>query len=95
MWLTVGKKDIHEKAHLAGRSDILPGARVHPHESHAVTFAVKKWNLDVLQAVFLNVSDPLSADYGKFWSREQISQLTANPQAMQKIASYLASHAML
>ena len=59
-----------------------------------MTFAVKKRNLDVLQAVFLNVSDPLSADYGKFWSREQISQLTANPQAMQKIASYLASHAI-
>ena len=77
---------------MTGRSDILPGPRAHPHEMHSITFVVKKRNSDVLQEVFLNVSDPLSADYGKHWSKDQISQLTVNPQAVQKIASFLADH---
>jgi hypothetical protein len=47
--MSVEKKDFHVNAHLAGRSDILPDVRVHPHDIHAVTFAVKRRNLDVLQ----------------------------------------------
>jgi tripeptidyl-peptidase-1 len=86
--------NIHQKAHLAGRSDILPGARVHPHEVHAVTFSVKKTNVDMLEQIFLNVSDPFSAEYGKHWTKAKISELTANPLAVQKISSYLKSHGM-
>lgn len=85
---------LRESSKMHSRKDIHQLDRVDHKHSHTVVFAVKQRNLEELEHVLLDVSDPRSANYGKHWSRDQIVQLTGNKEASHKIQSFLNRHSV-
>eukprot|EP01041_Mallomonas_annulata_P009123 gene9123-18895_t len=62
----------------------------HPDTIHEVTFAVRLQNLDKLELLVNDVSDPDSPNYGKYWTRQQVADLISNNEATKTIENYLA-----
>lgn len=59
---------------------------------HEVVFAVKQKNMDKLEELFYEVSDPTNAKYGKYLTRKQVADLTANPEATATLQNFLKEH---
>lgn len=76
---------------LSSRTDILRRGRVHHDYVHEVTFVIKQRNMDEVTRVLHDVSDPLSANYGQHWTRQDVVDFTANPKAYDAVLSYLHS----
>lgn len=57
---------------------------------HTVIFAVHQRNLDELEQVLFDVSDPASANYGKHWSKSEVGELTSNPTSTNAVLEYLS-----
>ena len=74
---------------LSSRTDIMKQGRVHQDLSHEVIFAIKQKNMDELSSILHDVSDPSSPNYGQHWTREEVSDLTSNPEARDAVLSYL------
>lgn len=74
------------------RKDITQLDRVDHMHSHTVVFAVKQRNMEEMERVLLDVSNPRSPNYGKHWSRKQVVQLTGNEEASHKIETFLTKH---
>lgn len=53
---------------------------------------MKHKNMDKLESVLLEVSNPGHPDYGKYWTKEQISDLTIDIVGNRKVIHYLESH---
>lgn len=75
------------------RTDLIRAGRSPAEATHEVIFVVQERNLDQLEAAALDVSDPKSKNYGKYWTPEQIGQLTANYVARDAIVAYLSGSA--
>jgi subtilase family serine protease len=75
--------------YLASRSDIVKQTSLLPTHVHEVVFAVQQKNIDVLERMLNDVSDPDSANYGQHLSGEQVAALTMNPEARDAIVNYL------
>jgi tripeptidyl-peptidase I len=75
--------------HLTTRSDIIKQTPLLPSHIHEVIFAVKQKNMDKLERILNDVSDPDSANYGQHMSGEQVGALTMNPEARDAIVNYL------
>ena len=58
-------------------------------ESHEVTFVIKQRNMDKLQSIFHEVSDPANANYGNHLTQEEIIDLTSNPESYEEVLTYL------
>ena len=63
--------------------------RASPTLSHDVIFVVRQKNIGLLERILLDVSDPLSRNYGKHMSWEEIGNLTAVPDSAEKIKTFL------
>jgi len=63
-----------------------------PGAMHEVVFSVKQKNLDKLEELFFEVSDPTNSKYGKYLSRKQVADLTANPQGTATLQQFLKEH---
>jgi tripeptidyl-peptidase-1 len=61
-------------------------------ESHEVIFAVKRDNLDVLEARLEEISDPFSSRYGQHLSKEEINSYTNSQPRYEKIRRHLEQH---
>lgn len=59
------------------------------HEQHEVTFAVRQKNVDSLEDILYDVSDPASPNYGKHWKREDLAQYTANLDSSKILRDHL------
>ncbi len=81
-----------EKAHLVGRPEIKPGAKSSADHHHTVVFGIAQRNVDKLEEVLLQVSDPRSAQYGKHWTRDEVGRFTENRQAVRELVNYLNQH---
>lgn len=77
-------------APLQHRPDMKKQRRAHATHSHKVVFAVKQKNLDRLEQILHEVSDPKSKKFGRHLTRAQVTELTANPEATESIVQYLA-----
>ena len=44
-----------------------------------VFIALKQHNSDILVEAFHNVSNPLSSQYGQYWSQDEINDLVSSP----------------
>jgi tripeptidyl-peptidase I len=75
--------------HLASRSDIIKQTPLPPSHIHEVIFAVQQKNMDVLETILNDVSNPDSANYGQHLSGEQVGALTMNPEARDAVINYL------
>ena len=80
-----------ERALLSERNDVLKLHRSPPQISHTVVFAVKQLRMVELEETLLDISNPLSENYGKHWSRIQVGEFTSNPAAATAILEYLNS----
>ena len=74
---------------LASRADIIKQTPLHPTHVHEVIFAVQQKNMDEIERILNDVSDPSSANYGHHMSGEQVAALTMNPEARDAIVDYL------
>ncbi|KAG7510543.1 tripeptidyl-peptidase 1 [Solea senegalensis] len=67
--------------------------RVDPSEELELTFALKQQNVDVLEEKLRLVSDPDSAQYGKYLSLEEVSSLVRPSEVTHKaVRHWLHSH---
>lgn len=71
------------------REDFIQRSEANPEAYHEVVFAVKQKNTDALEKLFFEVSDPTSSKYGKFLTRKQVGDLTANPAATEGVKKFL------
>jgi hypothetical protein len=76
----------------AGRADIVKGSRVPVGELHDVIFSIRPRNLDILAELVTDVSTLTSLNYGNHLSREELSQLTSNPEGAAHLRTFLAQH---
>jgi tripeptidyl-peptidase-1 len=59
-------------------------------------FALKQQNLDLLSETLLDVADPHSANYGKWWKKADIKELVAPAPAVSKsVADFLIANGAL
>jgi len=61
-------------------------------QSHEVIFAVKQRNLDQLEKILYDVSDPKSPHFGKHMNRREVANLTANAAGTDAVLTYLKSN---
>ncbi|XP_071383867.1 tripeptidyl-peptidase 1 [Centroberyx affinis] len=67
--------------------------RVRPSEQLELTFALKQQNVELLEETLRLVSDPDSAQYGKYLSLEEVSALVRPSELTQKVVRHwLQSH---
>lgn len=78
-----------ETALIQGRDDFERVGYADSNEMHEVVFAVQQRNLDRLEQILQEVSDPKHKSFGKHLNRQQVADLTANPQATEFVVSYL------
>lgn len=74
---------------LSSRNDILSRVRAEPVYIHEVVFVIVQRNIDLLTRVLYDLSDPISPNYGRHWTRERIADLTSNPEAHSAVVLYL------
>lgn len=84
-----GARKVAEVAKLGSRNDIKKGSRVSPDTVHEVIFSVKLNNINELEEIVREISDPRSGKYGKHLTRKQVADLTANPSASVSIEKFL------
>lgn len=77
---------------LEGRSDILKGDRVPPEVKHTIVFARKQNNMDLLEDMLHDVSNPSSNNYGKYLTKIEVAELTSSPESTSYIKGYLKSN---
>eukprot|EP01040_Poterioochromonas_malhamensis_P007736 gene7736-8354_t len=61
------------------------------HQRHEVIIAIKPNNLDKLKQVLKEVSDSKHENYGKYFTRDQIAELTRNEEGNKIVKEYLTS----
>ena len=74
------------------RDDLVRGGRLHNDHVHEVIFMIHQRDMEDLKRILDDVSDPLSRNYGKHMTREQVVEMTANPEGRDATVAYL--HAM-
>ncbi|KAM6917060.1 tripeptidyl-peptidase 1 [Lycodopsis pacificus] len=62
--------------------------RVNPSEALELTFALKQQNTDLLEETLRLVSDPDSAQYGKYLTLEEVSSLVRPTELTQKVVHH-------
>lgn len=78
-----------EKLNYGGRGVIKPSKPAQTSQYHEVTFAIRLKNLDKLEQILYDISNPDSVNYGKHWTREEIASFTTNPTVIQTVENYL------
>ena len=80
-----------ERTPSARRKDVRKTVRAAEERIHYLVFAIKQQNIDLLEAILLDVSDPNSARYGKYKTRKEISEMTSNPTGWNATVNHLKS----
>eukprot|EP01036_Dinobryon_divergens_P028582 gene28582-37547_t len=70
------------------------GHRATSSQRHTVTFAIKKLNMDQLQANLDDISNPFSVNYGNYKTREELNAITANHEGSSKLLHALRHHSV-
>ena len=74
---------------LLSRDDIEKRDRVPQDHVHNVVFVVQQRNMDELTRILHDVSDPASANYGQHMTKEEVSEMTSNPEARDAVLKYI------
>lgn len=88
----LGKFVHKEKSLVEKRSDFKNVGYSADEENHEVVFAVQQQNLDKLESLLFEVSNPKSSEYGKFLNRQQVANLTSNALATDAVKAFLKEH---
>jgi tripeptidyl-peptidase I len=73
------------------RTDLLRSDRVHGASVHEVVFVIRQRNMEELNDILHDVSDPESPNYGQHLTREKVISMTINPESRDDVLSYLSS----
>ena len=63
--------------------------RANADKMHDVVFAVRQKNLDKVNSILMDISDPESPNYGQFMTRAEVAALTMNLDGRDKLLEYL------
>lgn len=74
---------------LSSRSDLHKGGQPDDNYLHEVIFVIQSRNVDELTRIVDDVSDPESTNYGHHMTREQVAELTSNPESSAAVSAYL------
>ena len=74
---------------ISSRNDIFSRVRANSANVHEVVFVIVPRNMDQLTSILYDLSDPLSSNYGRHWTRDRIVELTSNPESHHAVISYL------
>jgi tripeptidyl-peptidase I len=77
---------------LSSRSDLLKGDRVHHAHNHEVVFMIQQRNMDELTRILEDVSNPSSLNYGQHMTMDEVVAMTANPEGLVAVTSYLVKN---
>lgn len=81
---------IHMEQSLSGsRDDVSQVGYPAASAEHEVVFAVSQKNLDTLEKILFQVSDPKNEKYGKFLSRQEVANLTSNAAGTEHVSKFL------
>ena len=69
--------------------NIVKGLRAPLSQSHDLVFSIRLRNMDELERILYDVSDPSSTNYGNHLTREDIVDLTSNVESCKEVISYL------
>ena len=76
-------------AGLSARTDLLKNQRVESTVIHEVIFHIQQKNVDEIERILHEVSDPTSVNYGQHLSREEVAAMTSNPVSHDYVVAYL------
>ena len=74
---------------LSSRTDLHKIGRPDDSYLHEVIFVIQSRNVDELTRIVDDVSDPESMNYGQHMTREQVVDLTSNPESSAVVSAYL------
>lgn len=80
-----------ESSKINERADFKEDGLAHPDSLHEVVFAISQRNIDILEKILYEVSDQESIKYGKYLTRKEVADLTANVGSTEKISNHLRS----
>lgn len=81
-----------ERGNFELREDYMQREESNIEEFHEVVFAVKQSNMNTLEKLFWELSDPSNPKYGKFLNRRQVADLTSNAKATESIQRFLTQN---
>lgn len=81
--------DIKDKGLFDSRNDWARSGYADGSQLHTVMFAIKQNNLDVLEKIFWEVSDPKHPKWGKHLTRQQVADITAHQNSTAIVSQYL------
>lgn len=76
-------------AGLSSRTDLVKQDRVSPGYIHEIMFGIQQRNIDVLTVMLHDISDPDSDNYGQHMTREEIEEISSNPESRDVVIRYL------
>ena len=77
---------------LTDRSDIKSHGRADVTKRHKIVIAAKQSNLDLLEELVSEISDPDSDSFGKVKTRDEIATMTNHGEASEHILAYIRRH---
>jgi len=81
---------IHMENYLAeNREDFSRAGYPSPTAEHEVVFAVNQKNIDKLESLLFEVSDPKNSKFGQYLNRQQVANLTSNIEGTEFVSKYL------
>ena len=76
-------------AGLSSRTDLVKQDRASPEHVHEIMFGIQQRNTDVLTERLHDISDPDSSNYGRHMTREEIEEISSNPESRDAVVRYL------
>ena len=84
-----GSLHTFREASFADQSGFENGPRVPPTATHDLVFSIQLRNMDKLEQILHDVSEPTNAKYGHHLSKQDIVDLTSNRVACDEVTRYL------
>jgi tripeptidyl-peptidase-1 len=78
-----------EKAKIKNVVNFQQVSRANLHIRHTIVFASKQKNMQRLLDTLLDVSNPLSDNYGQYLSKNEVNDFVSNPQSVHHIEQFL------
>ena len=73
----------------SSRTDLVDRSPLSADHSHELVFVIRQKNMDLLERILNDISNPSNPSYGQHLSAEQISAITTNPDARNAIVAFL------
>jgi hypothetical protein len=86
-----GARVLMEKAAPAYLSTVDIIGKPQPQQSHEVVFAIRQRNLERIDFILSEVSDPSNSKYGDYRSRSEVEELTSDHAAADAVLAFLTA----